>query len=235
MRQERSACLLLLLAVAPAGILVAQSDVEQRQVAPFSKLRVQNGIDVHLAQAEEHAVRIEVDGVDLGDVVTEVVDEELRISRSGWTGIGFLSDKEVDVYVDFVRLTEVDVSGGSDLEGRSAIELDELSVRASGGSDVRLAAVDVPQLEFALSGGSDLNVEGTTTSLGIEASGGSDVSARQLQAQQAVVRLSGGSDASVQVRERIDVDASGGSDVDVHGDPADRSVDADRSSDVTWK
>jgi hypothetical protein len=208
--------------------------VEERQVEPFSKLRVENGVDVYLTQADREAVSIEVDGIDLDDIVTEVVNDELRIRRLGIGGGVFGLGGRAGAYIDFVRLSDIEVSGGSDVESRSTIEVEELKVVASGGSDVRLA-VDVPQLEFILSGGSDLDVEGRAHGVEIRASGGSDVSARRLQAQQASLRVSGGSDVSVNVESRIDIEASGGSDVDVYGDPDDRTVDAGRSSDVNWR
>ena len=234
MRRVRSARgLLLLLAVTPLGIVSAQSDEQERQLAPFSKLRVQNGVGVYLTQSDRETVTIEVAGFDLEDVVTEVVGDELRISRSSrGGGFGFVS--HVRAYLDFVQLSEIEVSGGSDVSGRNTIESGELRVVASGGSDLRLA-LNVQQLDFDLASGSDLDAEGSAASLRIEASGGSDVSAGQLQAQRASVRLSGGSDASLRVRDRIEIEAHGGSDVVVYGDPGERTVDTDRSSDVTWR
>ncbi|MBN1239263.1 MAG: DUF2807 domain-containing protein [Gammaproteobacteria bacterium] len=234
MTKALPAYLLLLLTAALFGIVYAEADTEERQVESFSKLRVQNGVDVHLTQADREALRIEVDGIGIEDVVTEVVDDELRITRAGGALGRFLSTGRVSAYIDFVRLSDIEVSGGSDVRGRSTIEADELRVVASGGSDVRLT-VDASQLEFRLSGGSDLDVEGRADDLSVDASGGSDVSAGRLRAQRASVRVSGGSDASVNAAARVDIEASGGSDVDVHGDPRDRTVDTDRSSDVTWK
>jgi hypothetical protein len=205
-------------------------------VAPFSRLKVENGIDVSLTQGPEQRLRIEVDGYDLAQIETEVVGGELSLSnkgRSGWDW-SFFDERDVTVYLDFVELTAIDASSGSDIEGRNAFELDELRVEASGGSDVELD-VRAERLEFHLSGGSDLEVRGETQSLAVEASGGSDVSARSLDAAQARVDLSGGSDASILATAAVAVHASGGSDVIVHGNPAERTVDNDRSSDVVWR
>jgi hypothetical protein len=216
------------------GAVHAQSNSEERTVAPFSRLKVDNGIDVYLTQAPAQSLRIEVDGYELGQIVTEVVGEELRLSNKGRSGWRFLDDRDVKVYLDFVELSAIEASSGSDIEGRNAFKLDELTVSASGGSDVELD-VRAERLEFHLSGGSDLDVRGETRSLVVEASGGSDVSARSLNAAQARVDLSGGSDASIRATAAVVVRASGGSDVAVHGNPAERAVDNDRSSDVVWR
>ena len=218
------------------GAAHAQSNTEERSVAPFTRLNVENGIDVSLTQGPEQRLRIEVDGYDLADIVTEVVGGELRLSNKGrsvW-GWSFFEDHDVTVYLDFVELTAIDASSGSDIEGRNAFELDELSVQASGGSDVELD-VRAERLEFHLSGGSDLDVRGETQSLTIDASGGSDVLARSLNAAQARVDLSGGSDASILATTSVAIHASGGSDVIVHGNPAERTLDNDRSSDIVWR
>lgn len=127
----------LLSAAALIGIGHAQSGVDERQVEPFFKLRVENGIDVYLTRADREAVRIEADGIDFDDIVTEVVDDELRIRRAGIRP-GVFGSGRVTVHLDFVRLSAIGVSGGSDVESRSTIEVEELDVAASGGSDVEV-------------------------------------------------------------------------------------------------
>lgn len=224
----------LLLTAASACSVRAQSDTEERQVAAFSRLRVQNGIDVELRQAEQARLRIEVEGYDLEDVVTAVEDGELLLSREGGPWSSFLGSREITVYLDFVELTAISASGGSDIEGRAEIRLERLTVDAVGGSDVELD-VRAQSLEFSLVGGSDLALRGSAPSLVVEAVGGSDVSARRLEAERVELTLAGGSDASVHASRSIEIDASGGSDVYVYGNPAERTQNNDRSSDVVWR
>ena len=221
--------------VAAASVLcigvsaAVHAQVETREVPAFSKLRVENGIDVELRQTDRENLRIEVDGVDLADVRSEVVDDELRLSRES----RLFQRGRVRAYVDFVRLTEITAASGSDIESNGALQAEDLTVTAASGSDVELA-VAARDLRFQLSSGSDLEVEGTAETLSIEASSGSDVSAEDLRAGTVSVRLTSGSDADVHATDRIDIEARSGSDVTVHGDPAIRNVDADRSSDVSW-
>jgi len=201
----------------------AQSDSEDRPVAPFSRLEVQDGIDVYLTQSNEESLRVEVEGFNLDDIVAEVEGDTLTLTNEGRSGLEFVDSRRAKVYLDFVQLSAIEASSGSDIRGENELRLEELSVRASGGSDVDLA-VQAESLEFTVSGGSDLRV-----------SGDSDVSARSLESERAEVTLSGGSDASVHASEAIVVDARGGSDVSVYGDPAERTFDNDRSSDVAWR
>ncbi len=206
----------------------AQRGSEERAVTPFSRLHVDNGIDVYLTQSDRQSVKVE--GSDLGDLVTKVEDGELRITRkkggSFWGG--------GRAYVDFVGLSAIEASGGSDIEGRNDFKLDSLSVKASGGSDLDFT-VHAQRLDCAVSGGSDVKLEGSAKALTISASGGSDISARDLRADGVTLDLSGGSDATVNATESIEVEASGGSDVSVVGNPSRRTVNNDRSSDVYWR
>jgi hypothetical protein len=223
-----------LLSVVGVGSAYAQSASEERPVADFSRLVVRDGIDVYLTQSTAARLRIEVDGWELADVVAQVEDDTLTLSipskRDGWSD----ENREATAYVDFVQLSTIRASGGSDLESRSDLELDGLAVEASGGSDVDLD-VNAQSLEFAVSGGSDVEISGATKSLSIEASGGSDVSAESMRAERATASVSGGSDASLRASAAIVVNANGGSDVIIHGDLAERTVNNDRSSYVVWR
>ena len=212
----------------------AQSDSEGRSVGPFSRLVVQDGIDVYLTQSDEASLRIEVEGYDLDDIVVELDDDTLTLANEGRSGFEFVDDRRARAYLAFVQLSAIEASAGSDIRGENDLRFDELEVRASGGSDVDLT-VEAQSLDFMVSGGSDVRVSGETESLMVEASGGSDVSARSLESERAELTLSGGSDASIHASESVVVDARGGSDVDVYGDPAERTFDNDRSSDIAWR
>ena len=215
----------LLLAIAHTA------NAEERSVGPFSKLHVQNGIDVYLTQSDHERLRVEARDAD--NIVTEVRDGELRISRNR-SGGGFFPRGAGKVYLDFVRLSAIEASGGSDIRSRNQLKLDDLSVGASGGSDVALD-VQAKNLHMTLSGGSDAKVQGKADSFAIRASGGSDISAAGLQTRRATLDVSGGSDARVNVTEAIEINASGGSDITVAGKPKQRTVNNDRSSDVYWR
>ena len=223
----------LLLSIAGVCSAYAQSASEDRPVGPFSKLRVSHGIDVYLTQDAEESLRIEVEGFDLADIVSVVEGDTLRLSIPARMDRSFPDGHEARAYVSFVQLSAIEASGGSDIEGRNDLELDALSIEASGGSDVELA-VTAQDLELSLSGGSDAEVSGVTQSFRIAATGGSDVSAEALQAQEATAAVTGGSDASIRASASIVVNAGGGSDIDIYGNPAQRTINNDRSSDVVW-
>jgi Putative auto-transporter adhesin, head GIN domain len=223
-----------LLLVTGASSTAAAGDSEERPVGAFSKLVVGGGIDVYLTQSDEPRLTIEVEGVDLDDVVTEVVGDELRLSMKRAAGLTMFGGRDVKAHLDFVELTSITASGGSDIESRNRLRLEALEIDASGGSDVDLE-IEAASLGFRLAGGSDLDVRGDAESVEIEASGGSDVSARSLDAGRVRIKVSGGSDAILRASHEVEIDARSGSDVVVYGNPAVKSIDNDRSSDVVLR
>lgn len=219
--------------LAAASVAQADKRTEDRTVSAFSTIRVEGGIDVSLSQSGRARVTVEAEDDSLEDVITVVEDGELRISRARSSGFRVFGGGAV-VHVEFAQLSGIEASGGSDIDGRGEIRLDDLSIGASGGSDIDLD-VQAKRIEFRVSGGSDIDLQGSTDSLEITASGGSDVSAGKLAASRVKLLLSGGSDAIVNAKEAIEVDASGGSDVRILGNPAQRTVNNDRSSGVSWR
>jgi Putative auto-transporter adhesin, head GIN domain len=231
----RSAVVIVLLLTVRTDFVYAQSDSQERPVAAFSKLVVQNGIDVYLTQSDRNSLRIEVDGYDLEDVVAEVQGDTLTLSRGRSGNRLFGSGNgNVTAYLDFVELAAIRASSGSDIHGRSEVRSEQFTLEASGGSDIDLD-VRAQTLDARTSGGSDLRLGGRIPSLTIDASGGSDVAASSLEADSVKLVLSGGSDASVRASAAVEVDARGGSDVAVYGNPGQRTVRNDRSSDVAWR
>lgn len=225
----RNFCLILCALITfSACDIVAQNASETRLVNNFTKIKVKSGINLFLIPSSEEEVRIEARGYHLSDVITEVVDNELRIYRDNWS----FTMGSVNVYVKCKNLTSVEASGGSDVIGEETLRSDEFYVKASGGSDVRLS-VHTHYLEANVSGGADFIVNGTADVVRLSASGGSDIKASNLQAQRGVVKVSGGADANVFITDEIDISASGGADVSVKGNPQIRNVKNDVSSDVT--
>lgn len=217
----------LLLAVAYAA------NAQQRPVKPFTKLHVQDSIDVVLTQSDRESLRVKARHA--ANILTEFRNGELRISRKTSRG-RFLLHGGGTVYLNVVRLAAIGVSGGSDIRSWKQLKLDGLSVTASGGSEVTLLNVQAKRVDLTLSGGSDAKLRGRADSLAIKAlRGGGDTYADGLQTRRAVLYLIGRSHAMVNVTEAIDVNAIGGSRVFVDGNPRHRTVKQDRPSHVYWQ
>lgn len=105
------------------------------------------------------------------------------------------------------------------------------SVRISGkGRSVEVVTQSLVAL--STSGASDVVVTGEAASLFLEASGASDVDATSLTVGDIVVDVSGASDVEIRATGSVTGEASGASDVVVHGDPVEVDVDTSGNSSV---
>lgn len=201
---------------------------ESREIGNFSQIRVEKGIDLKLVQdADDKLLKITSRNFDLQDVITEIRGETLYLSKKG----NNFSNSSVDITVPFYKLSQIDASSGSDIENSGTLEIEELSIKASGGSDLDLK-INLYYLECELSGGSDAELEGSSKAAYYQASGGSDIDANDFKVEKVTLRLSGGSDVDIFATEEVDIEASGGSDVNVSGGAKIVRDQSDRSSDV---
>ncbi|HLT24507.1 MAG TPA: DUF2807 domain-containing protein, partial [Ignavibacteria bacterium] len=165
----RSALLFIIIALSSCRLEAQQETFEN--ITGFNELQVSSGIDVYLSQGEE-SVRIEADDDMMDDIIVEKNNKTLIIRVDNKVMNWFISGGPIKAYVGVEELKRIHISGGSDLEGDSALEFDKLDMSASGGSDIKLA-LKANELKINCSGGSDVKLEGYASYFEGTASGGS--------------------------------------------------------------
>lgn len=188
---------------------------EQRNVEDFYKLEVSSGIDVKLLQGSQHRVVIKASENIMDDVETEVINGKLKVSMErNW----FRGGASVEAEITFVELTSIDLSAGSDLESEGNLVFDDLEIRASAGSDLKMN-LEASSVNLMASSGSDATISGSAKFFEAKVSSGSDVNAYDFETANATLECSSGSDVKAFVTETLNVKASSGSDVHYRGDP----------------
>ena len=179
---------------------------ETRQTDDFSSIESGGGIHVSIGIGEASSLEVSAQGNVLPLIVTEVVDDTLRIRSS----TGYTTTARVAVTLTTPQLDRIQLSGGShgDIDGLAADEFD-----------------------VQLSGGSVLTASGTANTVMLGVSGGSVGQLGGLTATTVEVDLSGGSRAEVRATDHVNGSASGGSRVSVAGG-ADASVNVTGGSQV---
>ena len=226
---------IFLFAILPLSFISAQrGDIveENRYIEFFDAISVSGGIDLYLTQGNEHKIKIVANDDMMKDIETELDGSKLIIgmkrNKSWW---GNNKKDPIKVYVTFEDLKHINASGGSDVFGETKIESDELSIKGSGGCDIKLEIM-AQSLVCSTSGGSDLYLEGKVENLEATSSGGSDLNARDLEVQDCYLQSSGGSDAEVTVYGDLEVSASGASDAYIYGSPNIISKKSSGASDI---
>jgi hypothetical protein len=202
----------------------------EREVRNFHSIKISTGLDLILTQDTLEKVMVETDENLQKVIKTEVSDGVLRI----YSTEPIFNASKSRIYVTVRNLTEVEASSGSDVNGTTMLNLQDLKVVASSGADIKLN-LSCSKLEADNSSGSDISLSGKTGKLIIESSSGSDVNAEKLNSETCSVSASSGSDVKVSVSKKIDAHASSGSDITVNGNPIERDIEKSSGGGVTFK
>jgi hypothetical protein len=196
---------------------VVDPDAVLREVSgTFTSIKVSSGIKVYLSQSENAAIAVSASQEKYrDDIVTEISNNELHISYPG-ERIHNSDYKKMTVYVSFKNLTELHVSGASDIFIAGTLDVPQLSIHMSGASGLK-GTVKINELNIKLSGASDVKLAGNVHDLNIESSGASDVKSYDLMVQNANIKVSGASDVNISVAGELSANASGASNVHYKG------------------
>jgi hypothetical protein len=188
---------------------------ETRNVGDFDQVRGTNGLDVFLTEGTENKVMIEADENLQPIIETEVRDGKLIITTLENIG----RSKAKKVHITYTNLTAIEASSGADVEGRSVVKSQSLSLSASSGSDLKVEIFS-QDVTAQTSSGADITVSGKAANLYAQASSGSDLNAKNLLVATCEAKASSGADITVHVKERLATEASSGGDINYYGNPA---------------
>jgi hypothetical protein len=201
---------------------------EDRAVSNFTELEIGGAYKVYLSQGDKEKLVIEADKDEIGEIVTEVVGNKLKIyTKSGW-GERF---HEMTIYLTFKNLDYIDLSGAVDVSADKSLTFSELEMDVSGAAEIDLE-MNADKYKAEFSGVSEIDFRGTCKTGYIEISGASDFNAEGLQFEDLSVELSGASDAKVFATKKLHIDVSGASSVRYKGNPPDISIDESGASSI---
>ncbi|MDO7171723.1 head GIN domain-containing protein [Mariniflexile sp. AS56] len=181
---------------------------------PFTAIRASEGLNVFLTQSDNESVSVEADENLQDLIITEVVNNVLRIHTK--KNIGTCSSKKV--IVNFRDVSSIKATSGSDVKSTNTFVGKQLILETSSGSSMILN-VNTVSLECDSSSGSTLRVSGKTINLDAEASSGSSIKAANLVAESSQVKASSGAGITVNTSKELTAKASSGGGITYLGDP----------------
>ena len=187
---------------------------ETRNIEGFSKIDVSGAVDVFVKQGDKEELTIKADENLMEYIETSVSGGELRIRPKK----NISNYKKLDVYVVMRELEGVEASGACDVIGEGKFTSKYCELDASGASDIELE-IECEGLDIDVSGASDVKLSGYSEVTDIEASGSSDVKAIKLVTKRCQISSSGASGVEIEVEKKLEVDASGASNVRYKGNP----------------
>lgn len=214
------------LMITGSGNLVTQEE----SITGFDKVDISQSFNVDITQGEEFKVVIRVD---------DNLVEHLDIRKQGSTlRIGLkpsrnflLTNATLEAEVTMPELVGLDLSGSSEANISGFESTKSLVVDLSGSSDL-LGDIQAGDTRFDISGNSRVTLTGSAGDIEVGASGSSEADLSEFPAEDGSVDASGASTVTVNLRGRLDADASGSSDIYYLGNPTLGNIDTSGSSSV---
>jgi len=206
---------LLVLAFLLASVVAVAQDRDERSLGSFDKIRVGQGIKVYLKKSNTEKAVVEVRGIDLDEIVTDVRGSSLNIyidrNRTG---------NHINVSVDlyYKSLTSIDVSSAAYIETSEPITGNflEISVASAGSGDIE---VNVESLEMDASSAGNLNVTGKAKTMEVTVNSAGSINANDLEAEDVTAKANTAGSLKVFATKRIDARANSAGSIRYRGNP----------------
>lgn len=212
-----------------SGNVVTQEEL----LTGFNRVDISHSFKVDISQGESFSVVIRID---------DNLVEHLNVIKQGDTlKIGLDPTRDFNIRnatmqakITMPELTGLDLSGSSDANITGFNATENLTVDLSGSSSL-VGDIEAGDIRIDLSGSSDMKLAGSGADLTIDISGSSDLDLAELPAVNARVSASGSSSAVVNASVRLDVEATGASDIYYLGDPTLGTISTSGSSTIQLK
>lgn len=188
---------------------------EKRNIdQPFSAIKATEGLNIYITQSDSESISVEADDNLQDIIITEVVDNVLKIHTK--KNIGNCTSKKV--LVSFKTISSIKATSGSNVKSTNTIIVKHLDLETSSGSNVDLS-INTANLNCKSSSGSNLKLSGQTITLTTEASSGSTIKAENLKAQTSSTKASSGANITVNTSKELTAKASSGGNINYLGNP----------------
>jgi hypothetical protein len=201
---------------------------EVHDLSGFDAISAGGASDVQVALGDDWHVELITDDNLHEYVELSIENRTLRIRNREM--VNLRPTDKVLIRVVMPAINDITASGASTVMVESEIAQSELSVSASGSSDVHIN-VNLDRISVRCSGSSDIHISGYAGYANVSASGSSDFRGKEFSCDVAEVSLSGSSDMYAIIREEVSGNLSGSSDLHISGSPVIR-VSTSGSSDI---
>lgn len=188
---------------------------EERSIENFDRIGISGHFDIYLKKGEKAELRVDAREMDLDEIITKVSGSTLRI---GSTRRNFRDGQKGIIYITFVSVRDIDMSGAGKIISESVIQGDDLKIELSGAGSIEVE-VDVKNFDVSLSGAGNVEVTGKSQKAEINISGAGNFRGFKLISKDVEVSMSGVGKAQVYATEILDAEANGVGSIRYRGEP----------------
>lgn len=187
---------------------------EVREVGEFSGVQVTSGMNVHFVQGEKQKVVVVADK-NLHELIeTRVSGNTLEIKALA--NIWSASSKKVVITINDIK--EIQGTAGSNIYTDGQINADQLVIRGSAGSNIRMDLAS-QTVDVSVSSGANVFLQGNAKKLVAKTSSGANLKAEDFQADTSDIRVSSGANVWITTMKDLTAHASSGGNIFYYGSP----------------
>ncbi|HET7178510.1 MAG TPA: head GIN domain-containing protein [Chryseosolibacter sp.] len=187
---------------------------ETRSLQSFSGVKVAGGIDVFLKQGDKESAKVEVDGTDLSNVVTEVSGSYLKVHMKDVR----VRSVKARVYVTYVKVDKLSASAAGSIFSEGTIQAKSMEISASSAGSIEVT-IDAESAEVSSSSAGDVELRGTAKNFTADVSTAGEIDAYDLEAGQVQAEASTAGTLKVSVEKSLNAQASTGGNIRYRGNP----------------
>jgi Putative auto-transporter adhesin, head GIN domain len=184
-----------------------------KDLGEFNKVTSFDKIDVTLIQSNENKIILNGSGSEDVEILNK--NGELKI-RMPLTKI--MSGDDVSATVYFKKIEAVEANEGSRIACNSKLVTTIFDIITKEGSEVKLT-LDVDRLTVKASGGSNIDLKGTANNQDVVINSGSVYDANKLQTNQTIITANAGGEADVFATNLVDAKVRAGGNITIFGNP----------------
>lgn len=221
-----SSCLFMGPSVRGDGEVVEQV----RDLGNFNGIKVTSGMNVHLVQGDQTKVVVVADENLQKVIETKVIGGtlEIRALANIWSA----TSKKVVITTNNLR--ELSGTAGSNISTDGQLIVDQLNIRASAGSNIRMD-LDGQYIEVSVSSGANVFLNGKSKQLIARTSSGANLKAEDFKAEISDVKVSSGSNVWVTTMKELTAHASSGGNIFCYGKPSKTNTTTSSGGNVTQR
>ncbi len=185
----------------------------------FSKISASEGLEVILSQNNENSIKVQADENLHQYIITEVIDETLKLHTSDQLG----KAEAKKIYVNFKTISDINSSSGASIKSLNEINANKISIKATSGSKQNIYVAS-ENLYCSSSSGASINLKGKSNIINATSSSGSSINAIELLSSSCKINTSSGASIKVYCSSEINSTASSGSNIKFDGNPKKISI-----------
>ena len=202
---------------------------EVRNLSSFSKLEVSRAVKVYIEKGSSEKARIEVSGLDLEDIKTEVSGSTLIIGIHKHKK--YLRNVDVTVYLTYKNLRDIEVNSAASLYTKGTLKSDKLNIQVSSAAKAELD-ISVSDLDIDISSAGHLELEGNADFQEISVSSAGSYNGYDLDCKTSDVYVSSAGSAKIVALNKLKAKASSAGSIKYKGDPKNTNVHANSGGSI---